>query len=144
MKKHNYHIVFCFLVAIGILFLVLSCGSRKTEKSLEKLESKSFANSNFLEFQYNISLMNKGEFKPYDNSKPMIIGGIAYYNTSLTFDKSILQKNSKKQGNNLSYDSDNLFKKVKQTEKKDNSNLWIGLFAVLGLLFVLYLTLKKI
>lgn len=33
--------------------------------------------------------------------------------------------------------------KVKETQKTDYSNIWIGLSFVVGLLFILYLTLKK-
>jgi len=81
--------------------------------------------------------------KPFDVLKPMIIDGKEYFNVTFEFDKSISKELEIKSNKNLSYTGSESSESNRNTEKTDYSNIWIGLSFVIGILFVLYLTLKK-
>lgn len=132
----------CILIALTAFWLC-ACGKRATETKVESLEAESFARSNYLEYQHNISSLEVSSIKPYDNSKPMIVNGVSYYNSSITFDKSILHSDTERQGESLSYDSSKAEKLERSTERTDYSNIWIGLSLSIGTLIVMYLTIKR-
>jgi len=151
MKKHNYHIVFCFLIAVGILFLILSCGSRKVHKEETKItitdSVKKVIDTNIHVISNTDITDSVIEITPIDSSKVFIINGKTFKNVKIKLSKtktiSKVVSNTKIKDSSLGVVKTVNVHKVKDSDKKDNSNLWIGLFAVLGLLFILYLTLKK-
>lgn len=151
MKKHNYHIVFCFLLAVGILFLVLSCGSRKVHKEETKItitdSVKKVIDTNIHVISNTDTTDSIIEFTPIDSSKVFIINGKTFKNVKIKLSKtktiSKVVSNTKIKDRSLGVVKMVDVKKVKQTESKNRNLLWIGLFAVAGLLFVLYLTLKR-
>lgn len=132
-----------FTLAIAILFCVFGCGKRTTTYEKHYIKSDSLNIQNNTELKQNYTLANIGTLRPFDNSKPIIIDGKYYYNVIIDFDKSIYSGIEIKANENLSYNGSESEIIDKETVKTDNSNLYIGLSFVVGILFVLYLALKK-
>lgn len=132
-----------FTLAIVILFCVFGCGKRTT--SFERIEIKkdSLNIQNSTELKQNYTFNDIGSIRPFDPLKPIILDGKYYYNVIIDFDKSIYSGVEIKSNNNLSYIGSESETKNKETVKTDNANLYIGLSFVIGILFVLYLALKK-
>jgi hypothetical protein len=117
MKKFIFLIITVFLFSCG--------GTRKTDTT---------QNENIvIENQYNtgskIVLGNTFTYKPFDVSKPMVIEGKTYSNAIVSNDKSqtIIKWNTR-----FIKETQTVYR-TKQTEKTDNTFLYIGLFLVLVL-----------
>jgi tRNA A37 threonylcarbamoyladenosine synthetase subunit TsaC/SUA5/YrdC len=80
--------------------------------------------------------------KARDSSKPLIVNGISYENALITYDKSIVKENKEVIASKVIKVTKDVAKKEKITQKKDNSNLWIGIAFVVCLFLFLYF--KKI
>lgn len=110
-------------ITILLLLILCSCGTRKTDTT---------KNENItIENQYNtgskIVLGNTFTYTPFDNLKPMVIEGKKYSNTIVSNDKSqtIIKWNTR-----FIKETETVYR-TKQTEKTDNTLLYIGLFLVL-------------
>jgi hypothetical protein len=145
METGTKTLITSFVIAITILLTsgIWSCGKRIASTEKHYIKNDSLTISNHYELTQNATFSDIGSIKPFDALKPMIIDGKWYFNTVIEFDKSIKKGIEVKAGENLSYTSSESSETSKQTEKTDNSNLWIGLTFVIGTLFVIYLTLKK-
>jgi hypothetical protein len=145
METGTKTIIGAFVLALSILFCLFCIGCGKRIASTEKhyIKNDSLNISNHYELTQNSTFSDIGSIKPFDALKPMIINGKYYYNAIIEFDKSIKKGIEIKAGKNLSYTGSEKSEISKQTEKTDNSNLWIGLTFAIGTLFVIYLTLKK-
>lgn len=128
---------------IVLIVLLSNCGKRITTIEKHYIKSDSLIIDNSVQIAQNTVLNDIGSVKPFDASKPMLWGGNWYYNTIIEFDKSIKSGIDIKANENLSYTGSESESKNKETEKTDYSNLYIGLSFAVGLLFILYLTLKK-
>lgn len=145
METGTKTIIGAFTLAISILFclFVIGCGKRITSTEKHYIKNDSLKIENSVELRQNLKLSNIGKLKPFDALKPMIIDGKEYFNVTFEFDKSVDSNFQITAGNNLSYKGSDNSGSTRNTEKTDYSNIWIGLSFVIGILFVLYLTLKK-
>lgn len=143
MSKATKNLIVSAALAIFILIVLFGCGKRTTSFDRIEIKKDSLVINKSIELNQNITWSDIGTLTPIDNSKPMILNGVHYYNSLITFDKSIKKGIEIKGNENLSYKGSETEDVKKDTEKKDSSNLWIGLSLIIGILFVLYLTLKK-
>lgn len=143
MEKGTKCLITSFVLAVLILSAVFSCGKRITSTTRTEIKNDSLNINNNIELTQNATWSDIGSVRPFNALKPMLWNGEWYYNTIIEFDKSISSENAFKRSENLSYSGSEEEAKNKQTQKTDYSNIWIGLSLVFGILFVLYLTLKK-
>jgi len=142
--KNNYPLLLSATIAVIILFLLSSCGTRKTDKKYHEIKSNySFNDSSYILTQ-NVRLNDIGELSPIDNAKPFLVDGKEYFNVSIKFDKSKFndfELNQTYTGtvNGTSEISDN-----RQTEKKDNTLLYLGIVLIVGCLVFAWFYLKGI
>lgn len=139
------NLTFCAFIAILILllFAVYGCGTRKTD--LARTETKS-SNIN-IENQYTsgtkIVLGSSFTYTPFDGLKPMVIDGKRYDNAI------IKSENKKEYTRNISQRTKyNIVKtiiveKTKTIDRTDNTILWLGMFLIVVIGTLAYLSLKK-
>ena len=132
------------LIKILLLLLFISCGTRKTSKEYHTFKSDTLKVNNNYELTQNSTFNDILELKPIDNTKPIIINGISYYNASILFDKSIKNVIEIKGSENLSYSGSSEVSESKNTEKKDNTILWIGVSSVVVLFVFLWFYLPRL
>ena len=122
-------ISFLLAIMILLLFAVYGCGTRKTDT--QQRDSIHFEN-NYSQGT-KIVLGNTFTYKPFDALKPMSIDGKEYVNVIISNDKSkILEK-----WNNRYITKTIVTEKKKQTEKSDNTILWIFIaLIVCGFVFL--------
>lgn len=106
-----------------ILLLLISCGTRKT---VTQQRDSVYVENNYSQGS-KIVLGNTFIYKPFDTLKSMIIDNVVYKNVIITNDKSII----KTKWNNRNITKTITIEKEKSTDKKDDANLWIGLFLIL-------------
>jgi len=120
------------LLAITILFMLFSCGTRKTDTQQR--------DSVYVENNYSqgskIVLGNTFVYKPFDVLKPMVIQGKEYKNVIITNDKSIV----KEKWNNRNITKTVIIEKNKQTTKNNN---WIFIILIVCGFVFLYFYLPK-
>ena len=127
-----------FYLAAILIGVVISCGTRKTSISHHVFKSDSIIVDNSVILGQNTRFNNIVSLKPINPLKTMIIDGKEYFNASIVFDNSEI-KDFQIEQKNLSVDvSKKSMEKVKETQKSDTSNLWIGIAFVFGL-FVYFL-----
>lgn len=145
METGTKTIIGAFVPALSILFCLfcIGCGKRITTTEKHYINKDSISINNSLELRQNASWSNIGSLKPFDPSKPMIIDGKQYFNVTFEFGNAVTKEVAVKANDNLSYEGSEKSGSKRESEKTDYSNLWIGLTAVIGTLFVLYLTLSK-
>ena len=132
-KKFGTKLVDFFLV-ISLVFVVTSCGTRKTAISHHVFKSDSIIVDNSVILSQNIRFNNIVSLKPINPLKPIIFDGKEYFNASIVFDNSEIKEFQIEQ-KNLSVDvSKKEVEKIKEIEKSDTSNLWVGIAFVVGLL----------
>jgi len=113
------------ILAIIILSFLCSCGTRKTDTQ----QSENITIENQYDTGSKIVLGNTFTYRPFDALKPMVIEGKTYSNAIVSNDKSIIKEHW-----NTKYINTTITKhRTKQTEKTDNTFLYIGLFLVLVL-----------
>lgn len=119
-------------LAILILFLLFSCGTRKTDTQQR--------DSIYVENNYSqgskIVLGNTFIYKPFDVLKPMVIQGKEYKNVIITNDKTII----KEKWNNRYITKTIIIEKNKQTTKNNN---WIFIILIVCGFVFLYFYLPK-
>jgi len=121
---------FCAFVAILLLllFLVYGCGGTRNAGIIKK-------DSIHIENTYSqgtkIVLGNTFIYKPFDSLKPMIIDNVVYKNVIITNDKTKIIDKWK----NRNITKTIVTEKNKQTDKTDNTILWV-LIAFIGCFFV--------
>jgi len=143
MEKGTKNLIVCFLRAISILCCVFGCGKRTTSTTHTSIKNDSLHINSSFELSQNATFSDIGTIRPFDPLKPMLWNGAWHYNTVIEFDKSIKKGIDIKANDNLSYTGSETDAGSKETQKTDNSNLYIGLSLVIGTLFVIYLTLTK-
>ena len=145
METGTKTLIISFVSALTILLTsgIWSCGKRTTSTEKHYIKNDSLNISNHYELKQNSTFSDIGSIKPFDALKPMIIDGKWYYNTIIEFDKSIKKGIEIKSGNNLSYTGSENSEISNHTESNNRNLLWIGLTFVIGILFVIYITLKK-
>jgi len=108
---------------ILILFVLTSCGTRNTDTQ----HHENIVIKNEYKQGEKIVLGNSFIYRPFDNSKPMILDGKKFENAIVSNDKSITKETYKHFDVYHHKEIDN----KKLTEKTDNTLLYIGLFLVL-------------
>ena len=127
-----------FCLAIILIGVVISCGTRKSVISSHVFKSDSIIVDNSVILSQNIRFNNIVSLKPINPLRPIVFNGKEYFNASIVFDNSEI-KDFQIEQKNLSVDvSKKKVEKVKEIEKSDTSNLWIGIAFVVGL-FVYFL-----
>ena len=133
-----------FYLAAILIGVVISCGTRKAETSHHVFKSDSIIVDNSVVLSQNTRFNNIVSLKPINPLKTMIIDGKEYFNASIVFDNSEI-KDFQIEQKNLSVDvSKKSMEKVKETQKSDTSNLWIGIAFVFGLFVFLWFYLPRI
>jgi len=118
---------------ILIILLFISCGTRKSNTNRVDIDVDSISINNKRILEQNSTFNEILSIDPIDNSKPIIVNGKSYLNAKISYtknkaitlkiidsSKTIKLKKEKKET-------------IKQTEKTDNTFLYIGLFLVLVL-----------
>lgn len=127
-----------FYLAVILIGVVTSCGTRKTKISHHVFKSDSIIVDNSVILSQNIRFNNIVSLKPINPLKPIIFDGKEYFNASIVFDNSEI-KDFQIEQKNLSVDvSKKKVDKIKETQKSDTSNLWIGIAFVLVIGLVIY------
>ena len=108
---------------ILILLLFISCGTRKVEST----QKDSIVIQNSYSQGSKIVLSNTFTYTPLNSLKPMVIEGKTYENAIVSNDKS---KTVVKWKDRIITKKEIVYK-TKTIEKKDNSNIWIGVVAIL-------------
>ena len=115
---------------IFIVFIFVSCGTRKTEV----VHKDSIVIENSYSQGSKTVLSNIFTYTPLDSLKPMVIEGKTYENTIVSNDKS---KTFVKWKDRIITKKEIIYK-TKIIDKKDNANLWIGIVFVLVIGLVIY------
>ena len=141
--KNNYPLILSATIAILIMILLSSCGTRKVSNKQTTFKSDSLIIENKHVLSQEIILNDIFTLKPFDTLKPIVINGKSYFNVIITNDKSKIIKTEDKTENKFSNIKKESEVKIKESEKTDNTVLYIGLFFVLCLFFFLWFYLKK-
>ena len=115
---------------IFIILLFISCGTRKVENTYKD----SMVVQNSYSQGSKIVLSNTFTYTPLDSLKPMVIEGKTYENAIVSNDKS---KTVVKWKDKIITKREIIYK-TKIIDKKDNSNIWIGIVFVLVIGLVIY------
>ena len=130
-----------FYLAVILIGVVISCGTRKTAISSHVFKSDSIIVDNSVVLSQNTRFNNIVSLKPINPLKPIIFDGKEYFNASIVFDNSVIKEFQIEQ-KNLSVDvSKKNVEKVKEIQKSDTANLWLGIAFVIGL--VIYFLIRK-
>lgn len=136
--KNNYPLLLSATIAVIILLLLSSCGTRKVSNKQTTFKSDSLIIENKHVLSQEIILKDIFILKPFDTLKPMIIDGKSYFNVVITNDKSKINKIEDKTENKVSSIKKESETKIKESEKTDSTLLYIGLFFI----FCLFVYLK--
>jgi len=133
MKNHS--LIISIILAIIIILLLSSCGTRKidTQQHENIVIENSYSNGS------KIVLGNNFTYKPFDNLKPMILDGKKFENAIVSNDKSTIIEKWKTRNINKTI----VIEKVKKTEKTDHTILYIGLAFVICLFVFLWFKFPK-
>jgi len=123
---------------ILILLLFISCGTRKTDSNFFSIETDSIIIENNRILTQNIRFNDIGSIKPFDVTKPLIIDGVVYYNSIISYDKSKFENFEVKDFNKSVDLKKEAVNKGKTTEKTDNTILFLGLFFIFCLFVFLW------
>jgi len=140
--KNNHPLLLSATIAVIMLLLLSSCGTRKVYNKQTAFKSDSLIIENKHVLRQEIILNDIFTLKPFDTLKPMIIDGKSYFNVVITNDKSKINKTEDKTENKASSVKKESETKIKESEKTDNTVLYIGLFFVLCLFVFLWFYLK--
>lgn len=141
--KNNYPLLLSATIAVILLLLLSSCGTRKVFNKKTTFKSDSLIIENKHVLSQEIILNDIFILKPFDTLKPMIIDGKSYFNVVITNDKSKINKIEDKAENKVSSIKKESETKIKESEKADNTLLYIGLFFVFCLFIFLWFYLKR-
>ena len=140
LKNSTMLLVLFYLV----LTVVAGCGVRKTVKERIVIKHDTIHINNNYELKQNKAFNDILELKPIDSSKPIIYNGVSYYNASLRFDKSKIENLEIKGSESLSQGITDKTEIKKNTEKKDNTILYIGIAFIVILFIFLWFYLSKL
>jgi len=140
--KNNYPLLLSANIAVITLLLLSSCGTRKVYNKQTAFKSDSLIIENKRVLSQEIILNDIFTLKPFDTLKPMVINGKSYFNVVITKDESKINKIEDKVENKVSIIKKESEAKIKESEKTDNTALYIGLFFVLCLFIFLWFYLK--
>lgn len=122
-----------------LLLILASCGKRTASNQSTYIKTDSLSVENSRVLSQNIRLNDLYALVPFDPLKPMIIDGKQYFNVSIKYDKSKFEDFKIEENTKIIEIKKENESKSKLTEKKDNSNLWIGIVFVVGLLIIIYI-----
>lgn len=143
MCKSTNCLLVSLTLAITILVITFGCGRRTTALSRTDFKSDTLNYNTSIELRQNSTFNDIGTVRPSDPSKPMLWGGAWHYNTVIQFDKTISSGLDIQSGESLSYQGEEQSGETHSTDRKNSGHIYLILSAVIGTLFVLYLTLKK-
>lgn len=126
-----------------IFLLIVGCGTRKTSQQSTVFKSDSISIENKRILKQEIELRNIYLIKPFDSSKPIIIDGKEYFNATIVFDKTIIEKYDKDESKIINKGSTEKIEKAKESDKTDYTILYLGLFFILCLFIFLWFKFKK-
>ena len=138
--KNNHPLLLSATIAVVVLLILLSCGTRKVSNKQTTFKSDSLIIENKHVLSQEIILNNIFILKPFDTLKPMVINGKSYFNVVITNDKSKISKTEDKTENKVSSIKKESETKIKETEKADNTIMIIGLVS----LILVFLYFKKV
>ena len=127
-----------------IIFLIVSCGTRKTSQQKTTFKSDSLSIENTRVLKQNIELRDIYSIKPFDALKPMVIDGKEYFNATIVYDKSKFDNFEVSQGEKVIRIETEKEVKNKESEKTDYTILFALLFFILCLFMFLWFKLKKL
>lgn len=141
--KNNCPLLLSATIAVIILLLLSSCGTRKVSNKQTTFKSDSLIIENKHVLSQEIILNDIFTLKPFDTLKPMVINGKSYFNVVITNDKSKINKIEGKRENKVLSVKKESEVKIKESKKTDDALLYIGLFFVLCLFVFLWFYLKR-
>jgi len=106
-----------------IILLFVSCGTRKTET----IKRDSISINNSYSQGEKIVLGNTFTYRPIDSLKPFFVNGQKYDNVAITVNEDVTVT----KWNDRYITKTIVTEKTKQTEKSDNTILWIGIAFVI-------------
>ena len=133
---------YVYILGVVLLFLT-SCGDRKTTQTKHEFKSDTLSVNNSLVLKQNSILNDIYQLRPFDGSKPMLIDGKEYFNVSIIYDKSKFDNFEITESNTLNQGSKEETLGNKETNRSDNTFLYLGLFFILCLFVFLWLRYKK-
>ena len=136
MKNTSQKLKFLFLFKVIILFSLSSCGGTR-QTSTQTKDSVSI-NNTYSQGE-KIVLGNTFTYTPFDAFKPMKIDNKEYVNVIITNNKDKIIEKWK----NRNITKTITVEKVKQTERKNNNLLWIGIATVVIIGVVAYLKIPS-
>ena len=125
-----------------IIFLIVSCGTRKTSQQKTTFKSDSLSIENTRVLKQNIELRDIYSIKPFDALKPMVIDGKEYFNATIVYDKSKLDNFEVSQGEKVIRIETEKEVKNKESEKTDYTILFASMFFIAFLFIFLWFKLK--
>jgi len=137
IRKHTLETSIILAILIILLFVVYGCGGTRQTNTQTK-DSVSINNS--YSQGEKIVLGNTFTYTPFDALKPMVIEGKEYKNVVINNDKSKIIEKWK----NRNITKTITVEKSKQTQRKDNTLLWIGIAAVVMVGVVGYLKIPSL
>ena len=141
IRKHLVPYFFKESATIAVvIFLLLSCGTRKVSNKQTTFKSDSLIIENKHVLSQEIILNDIFILKPFDTLKPMVIDGKSYFNVVITNDKSKISKIEDKTENKVSGVKKESETKIKEIEKTDYTIMIIGLVS----LILVFLYFKKV
>lgn len=128
--------ILIFLLLLSLAMLAMSCGG--TRQTNTQIKDSIHIENNYSQGT-KIVLGNTFTYKPFDNLKPMVIEGKTYQNAIISNDKSktIVKWNDRFITKTI------VTQKNKQTEKSDNSLMWICIALVVVLGIIAYLKIPS-
>jgi hypothetical protein len=131
--KNNWQLFTSITIAIIVILLLSSCGTRKVQNSKTNIKVDSISIDNKRILEQNSMFNEILSIDPIDNSKPIIINGKSYLNAKISYTKNkALTLKIKEEFKSITLKKQKK-ETIKQTEKTDNTFLYIGLFLVLVL-----------
>ena len=130
MGSEKIKAIMLWVFVITISILMNSCGTRKVEST----QKDSIVIKNSYSQGSKIVLGNTFTYTPLNSLKPMVIEGKTYENTIISNDKS---KTVVKWKDRIITKREIIYK-TKIIDKKDNSNIWIGIVFVLVIGLIIY------
>ena len=142
--KNNYPLLLSATIAVVILLLLSSCGTRKTDISYQKQFKDSITIENHYTQATKTVLMDVFTAKPIDALKPMWIDGKEYRNAVISNDKSKIETKYFKITEKQTIYKTIVIEKNKTTTRTDNTMLWIGMFLIVIIAVFAWFYLPKL
>lgn len=131
--KNNWQLFTSIVIAIIVILLLSSCGTRKVNNHNLDIKTDSISVDNKRILEQNSTFNEILLIEAIDGLKPIMINGKSYFNAKISYSKNkaiTLKTKDEFKATTLKKEKK---ENIKQTEKTDNSFLYIGLFIVLVL-----------